>query len=163
MEYSSMADVKGGSDAAVPTQENRLLSAEEFNIVSMNIRNAENGKVLWAVKDFVLNQDEEEVRFPREVLKCKALSREIVFFSKHEIKKFSIEQKMSVCGQEVESLNFDFGFVIPNSTNSWDQTIVADSENMLSAEMLSGNLVVNTYFKSGDQVLAHTQYRVYYV
>ena len=61
---------------------------------------------------------------------------------------------MSLNGQIVEQLDFNFGFVIPNSTNSWDQTIEADIGNVMSAEVLSGNLVVDTFFMSGEQILA---------
>ena len=32
--------------------------------------------------------------------------------------------------------NFDFGFVIPDSTNSWESTVVADQGNMLPAHVL---------------------------
>lgn len=64
----------------------------------------------------------------------------------------------------IERLDFDFGFVIPGSTNSWDQIIEADVDQVMSAEVLSGNLVVDTLFLSGeDKILAHTKYRVYYV
>ena len=61
---------------------------------------------------------------------------------------------MSLNGQIVEQLDFNFGFVIPNSTNSWDQTIEADIGNVMSAEVLSGNLVVDTFFMSEEQILA---------
>ena len=61
---------------------------------------------------------------------------------------------MSLNGQIVEQLDFNFGFVIPNSTNSWDQTIEADIGNVMTAEVLSGNLVVDTFFMSEEQILA---------
>ena len=61
---------------------------------------------------------------------------------------------MSLQGHIVEQLDFNFGFVIPNSTNSWDQTIEADMGNVMPAEVLSGNLVVDTFFLSGEQILA---------
>ena len=61
---------------------------------------------------------------------------------------------MSLIGQIVEQLDFNFGFVIPNSTNSWDQTIEADIGNVMTAEVLSGNLVVDTFFMSEEQILA---------
>ena len=61
---------------------------------------------------------------------------------------------MSLQGHVVEQLDFNFGFVIPNSTNSWDQTIEADMGNVMPAEVLSGNLVVDTFFLSGEQILA---------
>ena len=46
----------------------------------------------------------------------------------------------------METLFFQFGFVIPGSTNSWEQIIVADQENLMPAEVLSGNLVCETIF-----------------
>ena len=61
---------------------------------------------------------------------------------------------MSLIGQIVEQLDFNFGFVIPNSTNSWDQTIEADIGNVMTAEVLSGNLVVDTFFMSEEQIFA---------
>lgn len=97
------------------------------------------------------------------MLSLKALSREIVFYSKNPIENFSIVQQMSLGGQVVEALDFKFGFVIPGSTNSWDQVIEADVGQVMPAEMLSGNLVVDTFFKSGDAVLAQTKYRIYYI
>ena len=84
------------------------------------------------------------------MLSCRAISREIVFFSKQKIENFSIVQVMQLHGQTVEQLSFKFGFVIPNSTNSWDQTIEADVGQVMPAEVLSGNLVVKTYFLSGE-------------
>lgn len=60
------------------------------------------------------------VEFPKEMLTCKALSREIVFYSRQVVENFSIVQRMSLGDQVVEQLEFDFGFVIPGSTNSWD-------------------------------------------
>ena len=69
---------------------------------------------------------------------------------------------MSMQGQVVEKLHFKFGFVMPGSTNTWDQIIDADQENMIPAEVLSGNLVVDTFFLSGEHVLSQTKYRIFY-
>jgi retinal rod rhodopsin-sensitive cGMP 3',5'-cyclic phosphodiesterase subunit delta len=35
----------------------------------------------------------------------------------------------------IEEWFFDFGFVIPNSTNTWQQVIEADEGNMIPAEV----------------------------
>jgi len=60
-------------------------------------------------------------------------------------------------------LAFDFGFVIPGSTNSWEQTIMsAPKEEMLPASVLSGNLVVESTFFSGDCRLGTTRVRIVY-
>ena len=53
---------------------------------------------------------------------------------------------MSMQGQVIEEFGFDFGFVMPNTTNSWEQVIDADVGQVMPAEVLSGNLIVDTYF-----------------
>jgi retinal rod rhodopsin-sensitive cGMP 3',5'-cyclic phosphodiesterase subunit delta len=68
------------------------------------------------------------------------------FYSKHAIKEFKILQRMKLNEHVVEDLCFNFGFVIPGSTNTWDQVIEADKGNVMPAEVLSGNLIAETYF-----------------
>lgn len=59
---------------------------------------------------------------------------------------------------------FSFGFVMPNSTNSWQQTIdAAAAEDMLTAEALSGNVVFETSFYDGDEFMCKNSVRIYYV
>ena len=59
--------------------------------------------------------------------------------------------------------NFDFGFVIPGSTNNWDQTIdAADEDQMIPTEVLSGNMVIETRFKIKETVIYRSKMRVYY-
>ena len=133
-----------------------ITSSDDFKLQHMTISDADDrSKIFWSVQNWDLtDQSEQRVDLPAEMLGCRALSREIVFFSKHKIEDFTIVQIMSMQGHQIEKLEFKFGFVIPNSTNSWDQVIEADMENMLPAEMLSGNLVVDTYFNSGTTTLA---------
>lgn len=66
-------------------------------------------------------------------------------------------------GKTVEHLVYNFGFVIPNTTNSWDQVIDADVGNVFPAEVLSGNLTVDTFFLQGEDCFAKTKYRIFYV
>ena len=133
-----------------------LNSAEDFKLVQMVMKDADDRETtFWEAKDWDLSiKDEQKVELPAKMLACRAVSREIVFFSKNMIENFAIVQRMSMQGQVVEQLEFKFGFVIPNSTNSWDQVIEADQENILPAQVLSGNLVVDTLFMSGEKVLA---------
>jgi len=70
---------------------------------------------------------------------------------------------MSVGGSVVEEFGFDFGFVMPNTTNSWEQVIEVDEANVMPAEVLSGNLVVDTYFCVKGVPFAQQKYRVFYV
>ena len=82
------------------------------------------------------------------------LGRELCFYSKHAIKDFKILQRMKLHGHVVEEMAFPFGFVIPGSTNTWDQMIEADVGNVMPAEQLSGNLIAETYFMTGNTVIA---------
>lgn len=50
---------------------------------------------------------------------------------------------------------------MPNSTNQWQSTIEAASE-MLPAEMLSGNITIETNFFDGERLLAKSLVRVFY-
>ena len=86
----------------------------------------------------------------------------IVFSSKEPVEKMSLIQKMYLHGQLVETLLFEFGFVIPNSTNSWEQTIVADEGNVMPAEVLSGNLTCETLFYSHGVPIHKSSYRIFY-
>jgi retinal rod rhodopsin-sensitive cGMP 3',5'-cyclic phosphodiesterase subunit delta len=57
--------------------------------------------------------------------------------------------------------NFKFGFVIPNSTNSWQQVIEAADE-MMPAEVLSGNITIHTTFYDGENLIASSSVLLYY-
>ena len=72
--------------------------------------------MLWQCDDWELSEtDEKQVTFPKAILQCEEVSREIVFYSEEEIKEFQLLQKVYLNGQEVEQLYFKFGFVIPKS------------------------------------------------
>ena len=58
--------------------------------------------------------------------------------------------------------NFKFGFVIPGSTNTWQQTIQAAGDAMLPAELLSGNVTIETGFYDGDTLVSKSLVRVFY-
>ena len=96
------------------------------------------------------------------MLKSKQIARMIVFSSKEPIENMRLVQKMFLQGQLIETLVFDFGFVIPNSTNSWEQTIVADQENLIPANVLSGNLKCETMFYSYENIIHKTEYKIFY-
>ena len=103
-----------------------------------------------------------EVRFPRSMLQSKTISRMLVFKSQEKIEAMTMAQKMYLGGQLVETLQFEFGFVMPNSENTFEQTIVADVGNVMAAEVLSGNLVCETYFYSHGQIIHKSSYKIYY-
>lgn len=59
---------------------------------------------------------------------------------------------------------FDFGFVIPGSTNSWQSLIEAAPESqMIPASVLSGHVVIETLFYDGDLEVSRSKVRIYYI
>ena len=57
---------------------------------------------------------------------------------------------------------FPFGFVIPGSTNTWEQIMKVDP-NPYPAELLSGNLVVITEFYDGERLISKSKIRIFYI
>eukprot|EP00927_Polykrikos_kofoidii_P050472 TRINITY_DN44389_c0_g1_i1.p1 TRINITY_DN44389_c0_g1~~TRINITY_DN44389_c0_g1_i1.p1 ORF type:complete len:169 (+),score=35.58 TRINITY_DN44389_c0_g1_i1:76-582(+) len=135
-----------------------------FRINWMNMRDASTGQILWEQHDWDLRHSEIEAKVPRDILKCKQVSREINFSSVESMTSLYLVQTVHFNGVQIEELSFPFGFVIPNSTNTWQQTIVAaDDEEMIPAEQLSGNVVFATTFYDEDVPLITQNIRLWYV
>ena len=134
--------------------------ADGFSIASMNMKDGITGEVLWESDDIAGDKD-TEARLPSAILECRAVSREINFRSREEIRNFRLEQRVLFHGNCIEQWNFAFGFVIPGSTNSWQQVIEAADE-MMPAEVLSGNLVIETSFFDEDNFIAMNKVRIFY-
>ncbi|KAK2161777.1 hypothetical protein LSH36_110g05125 [Paralvinella palmiformis] len=131
----------------------------------MNLRDADNGKILWqSSDDLSLPGVEHEARVPKKILKCRAVSREINFSSKEPMEKFRLEQRVMFKGKCLEEWYFEFGFVIPESTNTWQSVIEAAPESqMMPANVLNGNVVIETKFYDGDLEVSMSKVRVFYV
>ncbi|KAK7573923.1 hypothetical protein V9T40_011114 [Parthenolecanium corni] len=136
-----------------------------FQVNWMNIRDAETGSILWqSNEDLSFPDKEHEARVPKEILKCKAVSREINFSSVEPMEKLRLEQKILFKGRYLEEWFFEFGFVIPNSTNTWQSIIEAAPESqMMPANVLNGNVVIETSFYDDDLLISTSKLRLYYV
>jgi len=136
-----------------------------FKVNWMNLRDADTGKILWQGNDDLsLPEVEHEARVPKKILKCRAVSREINFSSVHPMKNFRIEQRVLFKGRPLEEWNFDFGFVIPSSTNTWQSLIEAAPESqMMPARALNGNVVIETKFYDDELEVSVSKVRLYYV
>ena len=65
----------------------------------MRMKDAEKGEVLWEESAWDLTTDDEKkCTFPKEMLACTAVGREITFYAKKSITDFSIKQVMSMGG-----------------------------------------------------------------
>ncbi|CAI5441276.1 unnamed protein product [Caenorhabditis angaria] len=135
-----------------------------FKLNWMNLRDAENGKILWqSAEDMADPNAEHEAHVPKNILKCRTVSREINFTSQKRIEKFRLEQRVYLKGTIIEEWFFDFGFVIPESTNTWQNMIEAAPEaQMLPPSLLSGNVVVETLFYDGEVLVSTSKVRLFY-
>jgi len=147
----------------MPTRAEDILKG--FKLNWMNLRDADTGKILWqSNEDMSIPGREHEARVPKKILKCRAVSREINFSSAEQMEKFRLEQKVYLKDQVIEEWYFEFGFVIPNSTNTWQSLIEAAPESqMLPASLLSGNVVIETNFYDDDLLVSTSRVRLYYV
>ena len=92
-----------------------------FRINWMTLWDGENpSRVFWRTDNWDMALEEREETFDSEILKCACVSWQIDFTSKAAIDKFKIQQKIILHGQCIESWDFYFGFVMPNTTNTWD-------------------------------------------
>ena len=109
-------------------------------------------------------EEEHAIHIPRSILKCSAVSRELLFSSKDLIEDLRIVQEVQLLGQTIEQWSFEFGFVIPNSTNTWGTTIeAAERDRMIPAEILSGNIVISSSFFNRNRLIAKAvNIRVFY-
>ncbi|KAI0238325.1 Retinal rod rhodopsin-sensitive cGMP 3',5'-cyclic phosphodiesterase subunit delta [Lamellibrachia satsuma] len=136
-----------------------------FKLNWMNLRDADSGKVLWQSNDDLSQPGvEHEARVPKKILKCRAVSRELNFTSKEQMERFRLEQKVLFRGKCLEEWYFEFGFVIPDSTNTWQSIIEAAPESqMMPANVLNGNVIIETTFYDGDLMVSTSKVRIFYV
>ncbi|XP_066926117.1 retinal rod rhodopsin-sensitive cGMP 3',5'-cyclic phosphodiesterase subunit delta-like [Clytia hemisphaerica] len=136
-----------------------------FKLNWMNLRDGETGKIMWqGNEDLSVPGTEHEARVPKRILKCRTVSREINFSSKQSMEKFKLEQRVMFKGKCLEEWYFDFGFVIPESTNTWQSIIeAAPSEQMMPANVLSGNVVIETKFFDDSLLVSTSRVRVFYI
>ncbi|XP_075244259.1 retinal rod rhodopsin-sensitive cGMP 3',5'-cyclic phosphodiesterase subunit delta-like [Convolutriloba macropyga] len=136
-----------------------------FKLNWMNLRDAESGKIMWQGNDDLSLPDKEhEARVPKRILKCRSVSREVNFSSKELMNDFHLVQQVIFKGKPIEEWIFHFGFVIPDSTNTWQSTIEAAPEaQMIPASVLTGNIVIETSFYDGDLLINRSRVRIFYV
>eukprot|EP01022_Parablepharisma_sp_SALTPOND_P033142 TRINITY_DN88213_c1_g1_i1.p1 TRINITY_DN88213_c1_g1~~TRINITY_DN88213_c1_g1_i1.p1 ORF type:complete len:483 (+),score=50.69 TRINITY_DN88213_c1_g1_i1:1495-2943(+) len=136
---------------------------EGFTINWMSMKDATTGTVHWRCDTWDNNVLEKTETLPKALLKCKAVAREINFTSKEEVRDFQLVQRVWLGDQIIEDWWFKFGFVIPNSTNTWEQTIEAAApEEMLPIEVINGNVVIETLFLAKGKVIYRSKVRILY-
>lgn len=144
-----------------------------FKINWMNMRDTQSGRLLWestSLGDELQraeqegNYDEVTAQVPREILQSKAVSRELNFTCGQEVHQLRLQQRVFFQGTCIEECMFAFGYVIPGSTNTWQQVIeAAPADRMMPADVLSGKVVFKTSFFDGDLPICTYSVRISYV
>ena len=134
-----------------------------FKVNHIQMKNGENGEVMWEVKSWDLNKVSHTENITKELLKCKRIIRNVNFSSEEKIDELELVQNFYLMGELFESSRFKFGFVIPGSTNDWEQIMIAKQDGVLPVEVLSGKLQVETLFLIQGKVLYKNKILIYYV
>ena len=143
--------------------EHLLKIKQGLKINHMQMKDGSNGKVLWESKNWDLNSSSHTEKLTKELLNCKVVIRNVNFSSVEQIEDLELVQNFYLMGDLLETSRFKFGFVIPGSTNDWEQIIEAKEDGVLPAEILSGKLHVETYFLCQNKVLWKNKILIYYV
>ena len=136
---------------------------EGFTVNYMQMKNGENGEVMWEVKSWDLTKENHTENITKELLKCKRIIRNVNFSSDEKIDDLELVQNFYLMGELFETSRFKFGFVIPGSTNDWEQIMIAKEDGVLPAEVLSGKLQVETLFLIQGKILYKNRILIYYV
>ena len=150
--------------AATAAGEHAQRVVNGFRLVEMSMRDGDSGRVVWASRPgaALFGGGELEARLPAALLRASSVTRALTFSSVEAISDLRMAQRVHLHGAVVEEAQFRFGFVIPGSTNSWEQEQEVDADNALPAEALSGQLLVETLFYDGGEHLATAVLRIFY-
>ena len=136
---------------------------EGLKINHMQMKDGNNGQVLWECTNWDLNSSNHTEKITKDLLNCKVVIRNVNFSSIEQIEDLELVQNFYLMGELIETSRFKFGFVIPGSTNDWEQIIEAKEDGVLPAEVMSGKLHVETYFLCQDTILWKNKILIYYV
>lgn len=134
-----------------------------LKINHLQMKDGSNGKVLWECNKWDLNAMTHKENITKELLDCKIVIRNVNFSSTEKIEDLELIQNFFLMGELIETCRFHFGFVIPDSTNDWEQIIEAREEGVLPANILSGKLQVETLFLCQGKTLWKNKILIYYV
>ncbi|KAJ4461707.1 putative GMP-PDE; delta subunit family protein [Paratrimastix pyriformis] len=136
---------------------------DAFKIINIRIRDLETKAPFWTCRDWSNIKRTTEMHLPRKLLQCSSVAREFTFSSHNVLENLRLQQTVYLHDQPIEEWNFEFGFVIPGSTNTWESVVLAAApEEMIPAEIISGNMVIDTAFYDGSALLARKRLTVFY-
>jgi retinal rod rhodopsin-sensitive cGMP 3',5'-cyclic phosphodiesterase subunit delta len=136
------------------------MSSDSIQLLRIAIKDAYTNEVFFDCdgREFETNQ---VARISRNIFNAEEIKREIEFSADIEIKDFKIQQELVLRDKLIEKWEFKFGFVMPNSINTWQQTITP-SKSPIPIKTLSGNLKILTKFFDGKKLIKEIYATIYY-
>lgn len=136
-----------------------------FQINWITVRDVDTGEILWhGNEDYSNSNKVQEVKFPKRILKCRAVSREIHFSSIESWERLNVVHTVFYKGVVMDELNFDFGLVVSNSNNIQQSIIEAAPEvKMICPDIISGNVEILTNFYNNSTLITSSKIKLFYV
>ena len=112
-------------------ESNAAAILENFTIDAMKFSDGETGQMFWCSSELVgslqqLSAGAVDLRLPVAMAMCPAIVREITFSSVEVIRNLIIHERVWVADCVTHERMFEFGLVIPKSTNTWSTVAYAD-------------------------------------
>ena len=123
------------------------------------------GEIIWQ-NSFNLTEKIGKQDLPKEILDYKVITMEINFSSELDIDNLELVQDFYYDDKLIDSSRFSFGFVMPNSTNNWEQIIEVDPNLKILIEengIKRGNLVANSIFFTKTNIISKNKTILYYI
>lgn len=136
-----------------------------FQINWITVRDVDTGEILWhGNEDYSNSNKVQEVKFPKRILKCRAVSREIHFSSIESWERLNVVHTVLYKGVVMDELHFDFGLVVSNSNNIQQSIIEAAPEvKMICPDIISGNVEILTNFYNNSTLITSSKIKLFYV
>ncbi|XP_060856160.1 retinal rod rhodopsin-sensitive cGMP 3',5'-cyclic phosphodiesterase subunit delta-like [Metopolophium dirhodum] len=135
-----------------------------FHINWINMIDNDTGVVLWYTnQNYALPGIEHEAIMPRKVLDCRAMTRTISFSSEHRINHLKLKHKEFLQGCCIEEWDSEFGTVLAETAETWETIFMPrEGSTSSSANVLSGNLLIETNFYDGDKLITTSNILIFY-
>uniref|UniRef100_A0A1B6MCR8 GMP phosphodiesterase delta subunit domain-containing protein n=1 Tax=Graphocephala atropunctata TaxID=36148 RepID=A0A1B6MCR8_9HEMI len=145
-----------------PTSEDILAG---FQINWMILRDLDTAEILWhGNEDYSECEKELVIKVPKKVLVSRAISREMNFSSIEAWDKLKLVQTVLYKGVIMEEMYFEYGPVTGNCKHTWRSMVEAAPEvKLMTADILSGNVVIATKFFNEDSLVTTSKMRLFYV
>ncbi|KYN14402.1 Retinal rod rhodopsin-sensitive cGMP 3',5'-cyclic phosphodiesterase subunit delta [Trachymyrmex cornetzi] len=134
-----------------------------FQINWMELCDADSEEILWKDnKDLSAPDVEHEAHVLKKILQCHEIQRKINFSSAEKMERFHLKQKVMFKERCLEELFFEFGPVESNTSVTWKSSILASPESpMMSANILNGNVVIETQFFDDDLLVSISRVKLF--